>query len=200
MKIIGLTGPSGAGKGFCSPIFAEFNIPCIDTDDVYHKLLTPPSPCVDELCSRFGKSILNEQKGVDRKKLASVVFSDETKKSLNDLNSITHKFVLRKSREIIERYKVSGVSAVVIDAPLLFESEFDKDCDFTISVLAESSTRLNRIIARDNLTKDAALMRIKAQKPDEFYVSRSNYVLYNDSSCDSLRTKLTEILRKESVI
>ena len=75
MKIIGLTGPSGAGKGFCYRLFSKFDIPCIDTDDVYHKLLIPPSECVNELENIFGKEILDSNGYVDRKILAKIVFS-----------------------------------------------------------------------------------------------------------------------------
>ena len=86
MKTIGLTGPSGAGKGYCYRFFEILGIACIDTDDVYHKLLIPPSDCVDELVSEFGNTIIGENGSVNRKELANIVFSDETRQKLGSFH------------------------------------------------------------------------------------------------------------------
>ena len=105
MKIIGLTGPSGAGKGFCYGFFSKYDVPCIDTDDIYHKLLIPPSACVNELVEHFGDIILNDLGEINRKLLAKIVFSEQSGEKLELLNSITHKYVLGKTKELIEDYK-----------------------------------------------------------------------------------------------
>ena len=76
MIVIGLTGPSGSGKGYCDAIFASLGIPYIDTDKIYHGLLVPHSPCTNELTLTFGKEILTQDGFVDRKKLAKIVFSE----------------------------------------------------------------------------------------------------------------------------
>lgn len=200
MKIIGLTGPSGAGKGFCYPYFDKYNIPCIDTDDVYHKLLIPPSDCIDELVLNFGKSILDKDGGINRKELGNIVFSDKSHKKLDLLNHITHKYVLEKTQELVSEYKNENRLAVVIDAPLLFESNFDKYCDFSVAVISSEVIRIERIMARDAITKEAALMRIRSQNSDEFYTSRAKYVIVNNSDADALDTQLEEILTKENII
>jgi len=200
MKIIGLTGPSGSGKGFCYSFFEKHGIPCVDTDDVYHKLLIPPSKCVDELVENFGDIILNGNNGISRKKLADIVFCDNSHHKLDILNQITHKYVLEKTREIILEYQKQNKIAVVIDAPLLFEAKFDKFCDLTIAVISDKQTRVERIMARDSLTHEAALMRINSQNNDEFYTSQAQYTVINNTDTLNLENQLKNILTKEKII
>lgn len=199
MKIIGLTGPSGAGKGFCYGFFTKYEVPCIDTDDIYHKLLIPPSACVDELVENFGKVVLNDFGEIKRKILAEIVFSDQSGEKLQLLNSITHKYVLKKTKELVEDYRKQKKSAVVVDAPLLFEANFDKFCDFSIAVISDCSTRVKRIMERDSITEEAALMRIRSQKCDDFYTSRADYTVINDKDCASLEKQLKNIFINENL-
>ena len=198
MKTIGLTGPSGAGKGYCYRFFESLGIACIDTDDVYHKLLIPPSDCVDELVLEFGSTIIGENGSVNRKELANIVFSDETRQKLGRLNQITHKYVLKRTHELIK--KNEGKRAVVIDAPLLFEADFDKFCNFTIAIICDSKTRLERIMKRDSISEEAALMRIGSQPTDEFYTSKATYSVCNEGQRECLEQKLNDILKKENII
>lgn len=200
MKIIGLTGPSGAGKGFCYSFFETHGIPCIDTDDVYHKLLISPSDCVDELVKNFGETILSDSREIDRKKLANIVFSDATHKKLDTLNSITHKYVIEKTKAFLETYQKENRIAAVIDAPLLFEARIEKLCDFTIAVISKKDLRLNRIMVRDGITEEAAKMRIDAQKSSDYYTSNATYTVTNNSDIESLNSQLKIILKKEAII
>ena len=199
MKIIGLTGPSGAGKGFCYYFFEKSDIPCIDTDDVYHKLLVPPSACVDELVKNFGLEILQKDGTVDRKILANIVFSDESHQKLELLNKITHKYVLDKTISMLSDYKEAGKVAAVIDAPLLFESGIDKECDFTVAVISDEDIRIERIMKRDSITREAAEMRIRAQKSDDFYTSQATYSVTNNTDISALELQLEAILAKENI-
>ena len=87
MIVLGLTGPTGAGKGAVSKLFAElYGIPSIDTDQVYHDLLKPPSLCLDELVSQFGQEILTAVGELDRPMLSKIVFSDPTHEKQKMLN------------------------------------------------------------------------------------------------------------------
>ena len=94
MTVIGLTGPSGSGKGKIAEILSEFGVRHIDADAVYHNILIPPSECLDELVEEFGYSILNAGGRLDRRALASVVFGESNRDKLERLNKITHKYVL----------------------------------------------------------------------------------------------------------
>lgn len=195
MKIIGLTGPSGSGKGELCAILEKFGIFSIDTDRVYHQLLAPPSACLDELSAHFGSQILNSDGSLDRAALAKKVFAPGAGSELEVLNRITHKYVLGKAREIISEFSQQGCSAVIVDAPALYESGFDKECDFCVAVIADKETRVERIMARDGISRDAAEKRINAQKPDSFYTEHARIVIYNNSNTSELQKQALEILR-----
>lgn len=195
MKIIGLTGPSGSGKGELCSILEKFGIFCIDTDRVYHQLLVPPSDCLNELSSHFGSQILKADGTLDRAALAKTVFAPGANSELDALNTITHKYVLGKAREMIAEFSKQGASAVIVDAPALYESGFDKECDFCVAVIANKAIRADRIMLRDGISRDAAEKRINAQKNDSFYTERARIVIYNDSDTAELYKQALEILK-----
>lgn len=202
MKIIGLTGPSGAGKGAVSALFRKlYGIPAIDTDHVYHQLLLPPSDCLNELAEAFGKDILAPNGTLCRPRLAEIVFSDETRKKQMQLNAITHRYVLEKTERILKNYQKDQLAAVIVDAPLLFEANFDKlcDCYATISVLAPEEIRKQRIIVRDGLTESQAERRLHMQKPDAYYKERSTFSVVNAGDMAELEKQVTEIAQKLGV-
>ncbi len=182
MLIIGLSGPSGAGKGYVASLLARYGVPSIDTDAVYHDLLIPPSPCLDELTARFGRAILDTNGHLDRAALAALVFAPGHEVDLAELNTITHRHILREVRRLLDAYRATDTAAVLVDAPQLFESGFDRECDRVLSVLAPHDVRLSRILQRDGLTLDRAAARLAAQKPDAFFRERSDAILINDGT------------------
>ena len=194
MKVIGLAGGSGSGKGEASKIFLKLGIPSIDADAVYHKITSKKSNCLDALAFEFGETIINSDGGLDRRKLAEIVFQSENSDSKRrKLNEISHKFVLEEIRDEIHEYEKKGEAAVIVDAPLLFESGFDKECDLIISVIAPIETRVKRIILRDKITEEKALARIKTQLSDEDLSKRSNYLIYNSGDLINLEKEIQKI-------
>ena len=189
MKIIGLTGPSGAGKGEVAAFLCEYGIPHINCDSIYHSLLTPNTDCTYEIIKEFGLCVAADDGSVDRKKLAAIV-----KDWLNTLNRITHKYVLIECRKLIEKYQGEGKKAVTIDAPTLFESGFDKECDIILVVTAPEDVRLGRIEERDSLGREKAKQRINAQPNDEFYTKKADFVIVNDSDKDALKEKVERFI------
>ena len=198
MLVIGLTGPSGAGKGVVGQLLAEYRIPVIDADAVYHGLLVPPSPCLNALRERFGNEILLPDGTLNRRALGAMVFSDP--EALKDLNRIAHGFVMAEIRKELRALRAKDIPAAVIDAPQLFEAEADKDCNIIVSVLADKRLRLERIMKRDGIDAESALRRIEAQKSDEFFKTHSNYVLENNENLDLLRPQVTRILLEMGVL
>ena len=194
MFIIGITGPSGAGKGVLSDILFSFGMSIIDADKVYHDIIAPPSDCLGELAREFGDCVLNSDGTLDRRALSGMVFGEENKERLLTLNAITHKYVVEKIRDMVSTYKAQGKRYCVIDAPLLIESGLCEDCDITISVLADKEVRIKRISNRDGITLDAASARINSQKSEDFYISGTDFVIYNDSNIEEMRDKVTKLL------
>ena len=97
-------------------------------------------------------------------------------------------YIIKKLDEL----RAGGAEFVLFDAPLLFESGFDLECDYIIAVVADTETRIARIIARDSISKDLAHLRIKSQLSDEFLRKRADLVIENNSSSDNLRDAVSK--------
>ena len=180
MKIIGVTGPSGAGKGAVSEyMMTAHGFKIIDADKVYHDIISAPSDCVRELADNFGKEIINENGGIDRKTLSKMVFGEENKDKLLLLNKITHKYVVSEINGLIDKYSKEGANVCVIDAPLLIEAGVDEMCDYVIAVVAPKELRAKRIAARDGIDEESAMLRINSQKPYSFYEEKCDFILQN---------------------
>jgi dephospho-CoA kinase len=198
LKVIGLCGGSGSGKGTAAKMFYKYGIHSIDTDAVYHDLISKKSACVDALVEKFGRGILNPNgESIDRIKLADVVFgSKDAKENRRQLNLIAHKHILDRVREILKAKNSENVSAVLIDAPLLFESGFDKECDLIISIISEKSIRMSRIIKRDNITSKKAELRINSQISDEILRQKSDFVIENNGTAEELEEKVGLVVKE----
>lgn len=194
MLTVGLTGPTGAGKGTVSALLAEYGIPSIDTDRVYRELLVPPSPLLKELADAFGAEILTPAGELDRAVLAARVFGAGCEAERERLNAITHPHILAEVRRRLAVYgkewSITGAPlAVLVDAPQLFESKFDGECEVICSVLAPKNQRLRRIMERDGLTEQQARARMGAQLSDSFY-RKAGYVIVNDGDADKLKREV----------
>ncbi len=177
MKIIGLTGLTGAGKSTVAQRLMAYGCYHIDADKVAKDVINNSEKVKNKLKERFGDDVINADGTTNRSLLATRAFKDE--ESTNALNEITHPAVTEEIKKIIEQKKNDGIRAVIIDAIALFESGEDSLCDFTVAVVAPLDIRLERIMARDNITKEKALERINAQKDESFFTKRANFVLWN---------------------
>lgn len=198
MLVIGLTGPTGAGKGCVADLFAAFGLPVLNADRIYHTLLIPPSPCLDELADHFGKEVLTEAGTLNRQALAAIVFSNA--EELTTLNTITHHYVMAEIRKRLEQLRKDEAIAAVIDAPQLFEAGADRDCNVIVSVLADPALRIDRIMRRDAIDADTAIKRISAQKSDAFFRAHSDYVIENNESPERLLEPVRRILSEMGVL
>lgn len=194
--IVGLCGGSGSGKGAVCSFFEEYGTPTIDTDAVYHDLTSRDSECLRELVAEFGESIVVG--GVlNRRVLAQIVFCGEGAENRHRrLNTIAHKHILNEVRAKIADYESEGYKAVVVDAPLLFESGFNEECDVVVSVIADAEIRINRIISRDNISRSDAIQRIKSQKSDDWLRDRSDFVVVNNGGLEALKSSVSSILNE----
>ncbi len=175
MKIIGITGTTGAGKSVVCEEFRLRGAEIIDADKISREVSKRNGAAFDEIVGEFGKEILMENGEINRKILGGIVFNDE--KSLKKLNAITHKHIFN---EMEKRISKSKAQIVVLDVPLLFQSDFPFKCDFTVAVIAPPEVRIKRIMERDKITRDAALLRMKNQQSDEEYAELADICFENN--------------------
>lgn len=194
MRIIGITGPSGAGKTRLTEYVSSLGIPTINADELYHSMLVPPSECLDAIKAKFGDAVFANDGTLDRKALSEIVFSDSEK--LRMLNETVLSIVVNEIKRIIKAFEQSGEQTVAVDAPTLIESGFDRECDVVVSVICPEKERAVRISLRDQISKDKALSRIHAQKDDSFYTEHSNYVINNNGTEAEFDEKIREFVQK----
>ncbi len=177
MKIIGLTGLTGAGKSTVAQKLMAYGCYHIDADKVAREVINNNENVKNKLKERFGDDVINNDGTTNRPLLATRAFADE--QSTNALNEITHPAVTEEIQSIIKDMAEVGYRGVIIDAIALFESGEDALCDFTVAVVAPKEIRLERIMKRDNITEEKALERINAQKDESYFTSRADFVLWN---------------------
>ncbi|MFA4967223.1 MAG: dephospho-CoA kinase [Candidatus Margulisiibacteriota bacterium] len=188
MKVIGLTGPAGAGKSEAANILARHGAYIIDADRIGHKLFEPQSDIWCKVLKAFGPQALMPGGKVNRHKLGEMVFSDP--KKLRILNSITHPAIRRKIEEEIAEKNWRGKIVVVNSAlPKLFEGLVDQ----TIVITTLNPARLKRLIKK-GLPRAAAIKMMNAQMPLKNYLKIADLVISNDGTKKELGEKLSLLL------
>lgn len=178
-KIIGLTGPTGSGKSSLTVVCKEKGYTVINCDLVARAAVVKGSDGLNALIKVFGDDILLSDGTLNRKELAKKAFA--TRKNTQLLNSTLLPYISKLIYTQIE-----NCDKVILDAPTLFESGIDEICTKTIAVLADKKTRLSRIISRDGIDEQSALLRINAGKTDDFYRENADIVLYNNGELQNL--------------
>lgn len=188
MRIIGLTGGSGTGKGTFAALLREKGAGWVDADAVYRTLCAENREMLAALDAAFG-GVLDQNGALDRPKLASIVFADPEK--LKKLNAITLPYIRGAS---LEAMRAQGDCPFVLyDAPTLFEVGADDLCERIIGVLADTEVRVQRIMARDGLDETAARARIGAQPDADFYRARCDYIVENNGGLADLQRQADAI-------
>ena len=177
MTVIGITGPTGAGKTTLLQEVERLGGGVIDCDAVYHELLKRDTTLQDRLEQAFGP-LRDEAGAIDRKKLGAVVFRDPEK--LETLNAIAWEAVVARTGELAEAYREQGRGLVAVDAIALLECPIKELCQLSVAVLAPPEARVARIMAREGIAEEYAWARVKAQKPDGYFMENCDYVLVND--------------------
>ena len=195
MKVIGLCGRSGSGKGYVCELLECRGVRCIDTDAVYRRLTAPSKrrrALVSELARAFGENVVAPDNSLDRRALGEIVFSDDA--ALEMLDRIAHRHILREVRSLLARFAKEGVAIACVDAPVLFESGFDKECDVTVCVTASEEKRVRRIMKRDGIGEEAARRRLASQKSDDELRLLCTTVIVNDGDDEALVRSIEELI------
>lgn len=190
MRIIGLTGGSGTGKGTFAALLRDKGAGWVDADAVYRTLCAQNREMLAALDAAFG-GVLDENGALDRPKLARIVFADPAK--LRKLNEITLPYI--RAASLDEMRAQGDCPFVLYDAPTLFEAGADDLCERIIGVLADTEVRVQRIMARDGLDEAAARARIGAQPDADFYRTRCDYIVENNGDLADLQRQADAILK-----
>jgi dephospho-CoA kinase len=194
VKIIGICGKSGSGKSTVGGIINKKYSSYIDCDKVSRTVTQKDSPCLFELVSFFGDGILFEDGTLNRGALSSIVFGNDEKMKI--LNAVTHKYIIEEIDKMINEFSVSGEKFVFLDAPTLFESGLNKRCDIILSVIANESMLVERIVGRDKKTVDEAKKRLSSQFDEKFYRENSDYIIENNGTLNELSNKTEQFLNE----
>ncbi|MFH6959653.1 dephospho-CoA kinase [Flavobacterium aquidurense] len=187
-KVIGLTGGIGSGKTTIANYFAAMGVPVYIADDEAKKVMQSAS-IIKQIKTAFG-DFLFENEILNRAKLAEIVFNDADK--LSQLNAIVHPAVKQDFELWLNENK--KCSYVVYEAAILFESGRYKECDVIITVTAPEEVRIERVVKRDNTTREQVLSRMKMQWNDEKRISLSNFVI-NNSNLKIAKEEVVKILK-----
>lgn len=177
MIVIGITGPTGAGKTTALGQVEALGGAVVDCDAVYHELLKRDTALQAALCSRFG-DIKTSDGEIDRKALGRVVFGDA--KALAELDAIIKPFVAAAVERELSNAREQGRPLAAVDGITLIESGLAARCDAMVAVLAPVDDRVRRICAREGIGEDYARARVAAQKEDAFFRANCDHVLWND--------------------
>ena len=190
--IIGITGGTGCGKTTLLHVIRDAGGTVLDCDEIYHTLLKTDTALLAAIEARFPGTV--ENGSLLRKKLGSIVFAD--KAALRDLGRITGSAI---RAEVLRRLETAG-ALTAIDAIGLFEGGYDKLCDVTVAVTAPEDSRVERLMRRDGISREYALSRIKAQRPQEAFSSLCDHTLVNDSTQEAFREKCLAFLAQLGIM
>ncbi len=190
--ILGITGGTGSGKTTLLNQVRALGGLVLDCDEIYHELLKTDEKMLAAIEARFPGTV--EGGRLQRKKLGAIVFADD--RALLDLNAITHTAV---KREVLRRLEAApGLAA--IDAIGLFEGGLAELCDLTVAVTAPREDRVQRLRARDGISREYAEKRIDAQRPDSWFREKCDYVLENAGNIDAFATNCLDFLRRHCIM
>ncbi len=196
--VIGLTGSIATGKSTISLMFDDYDIPVIDADKISRKVVEPGEKAYQQIVNAFGRDILREDETIDRKALGAIVFNNEEKRKT--LNSIVHPAVREKMLEERDDYVRQNEKAVVLDIPLLFESELMHLVDKILVVYVDEDVQLKRLMERDESTEEEAQSRINSQMPVSQKAKKADEVISNNGTKQDSYDQLDAILREWEVI
>ncbi len=191
MIIVGLTGSVGTGKSTVANLFGEMGAHVIDWDELARKVTRPHSKAWEQIVEHFGKSILNDDLTINRRKLADIVFCDREK--LRTLNEIVHPEVIEEDEKITSEIKSRDPDALIIkDIPLLFELTHPIYLDKIVVVYASEQTQLRRL-EQKGMSREDAKRRIKSQFPLEKKMKSADFVVNNDGRLEETKKQVEEI-------
>jgi dephospho-CoA kinase len=195
MLKVGLTGGIASGKSLVARIFKDLGVHIIDADRIVHDLLESDEEVYKEVLDYFGKDIIRADKSIDRRKVGEIVFNDAQKRQW--LNNCLHPRVFsiynEKVRLLCDR---QPDCIVALDAALLIETGYHRVMDRVIVVYADHEQQVERLAARDNLSREQALVRIASQMPLSEKRGHADFVIDNTGTRESTERQARSVFDK----
>ena len=185
MLKIAIVGNIASGKSTAEEYIKSMGYKVYDSDKIAHEILEN-SNTVRKMFAEY--DIITDDK-IDRKKLGAIVFNDKKKMELLEL--IIHPQVVTELLKIFQGKE----KIVFVSVPQLFEANFEKLFDKIIFISAQKNIRLERLMKRNNMTKEDAIKRIEAQLPEEEKAEKSDFVIVNEGTIEELKTSVNDILK-----
>lgn len=196
--IIGLTGSIASGKSTVANMLKELNIPIVDADLVARQVVEPGMPTLKKIEEVFGKEVITEEGTLDRPKLGSIIFHDQSKREA--LNEIIHPAIRQEMLRQRDEHIANGAKTVIMDIPLLFESKLQHFVEKILVVTVSEETQLKRLMGRNELSEEEALARIKSQLPLSLKEKEADAVIDNNNSIEQTKEQLNTILKQWAVV
>ena len=192
MLKVGLTGGIGSGKSEVSKFFHKWGSFIFDADKEAKNIIDKNETAQQEIIKEFGSDVINIDNKIDKQKLARVAFQDEFHQ-LN-LNSIIHPYVFKKIDETFDKIKLDNKHKIfVVDAALIYESGADTHMDYVIVVTSLLRYRTERVMSRQNITRDDFIKRVSLQWSDEDKEHLADFIIQNNSDLKSLEKESKNI-------
>ncbi len=194
--IIGLTGGIATGKSTVTNHLRAQGIPVIDADDLSRRVVQPGEPGLALIKEHFGPHVILDTGELDRQALGKIIFGDKGQRQ--QLNELLHPLIAAEMDREIARLKQRGDMLIMLDIPLLFETNFGEKVDEVMVVYTPESVQLERLMARDELSRTDAKSRIQAQLSIEEKRCRADYVIDNSGSHAQTIQQVIEWLQTRS--
>jgi dephospho-CoA kinase len=192
MLRVGLTGSIGVGKSFVSGVLAEFGCHLLDADETAREVVEPGSPALRDVVAAFGPDILRDDGSLDRAKLGALVFADANMRA--KLNSILHPYIIAKQDEQLREWEAIDPGGIaIVDAALMIESGGYRRFDKIIVVHCRPEVQLQRVMERNNLSREEAEKRIGAQMAQEEKKKFADYLIDTSDGFDAARKRAGEV-------
>lgn len=194
-KVIAITGGIGSGKSVVTKLFERWGAKTVDADILARQVVEPGTEGFNRVVEHFTEDMVLADGSLNRPLLASIIFSDAEKKKL--LESLLHPLIRDLWLKNLEQLKKLGAPLIAYIVPLFFESTAEmKEIEKVVLISAPEETRITRIMARDLFPRNIAEQRIKAQLPDSVKIPKSDFVIKNDSSLESLENQAQQVFQK----
>ncbi|QKE75367.1 dephospho-CoA kinase [Arthrobacter citreus] len=193
-KIFGLTGSIASGKSTVSNFLKQLNVPIVDADVIAKEVVEIGQPAYEMIKEAFGSEILLESGEINRPLLGSIIFNNKEKRL--QLNGIVHPEVRREMKKQADRYINQGEPLVILDIPLLYEGNSIELVEKVIVVTVSEENQLKRLMERNGLSKEDALLRIGSQIPVKEKADRADYVIDNNGDLEDTKRQVKDLLNK----